>query len=107
MSVKITQDFGGLNKLVKNVESFARKDSTTLGEIISEEFLKEHTCFESINDLFKKAGFDVQTEDDLKAVPQEELDIFVKKNTKFASFAELQQYAVSAFLRTQILSGFK
>ena len=107
VSVKITGNLDGLKKLTSNAKNLKDQNQTKFGDIVTKEFIQSNTNFESLDDLFEKAGFKVETEEDIEAVPQEELDNFIRENTKFKGFSDLQVEAVTEFARKQLFKGIK
>nr|WP_275661723.1 hypothetical protein [Acinetobacter pittii] len=97
----------GLNTLAANAEKLKQQGEVAFGEIVSSDFLKSHTDFESLDDLFSQAGFVIKTKEDFEAVPQDEIDAFIKEKTKFTSFSDLQSQAVAEFVQKQLLNGLK
>lgn len=107
MSLKITGDLSGLKNLTENAKKLEGEQQLSLGTLFNEGFLLANTNFESIDDLFEKAGFKVETEEDFAAIPQEDIDVFVRENTKFESFTDMQQQAMAEYVRKQLFKGLK
>ncbi|MDV7604327.1 hypothetical protein R4610_06530 [Acinetobacter baumannii] len=107
MSFKITGDLSGLKKLTENAKKLDGEQQVSLGTLFNEGFLQANTDFKSIDDLFEKAGFKVETEEDFAAIPQEDIDAFVCENTKFESFTDMQQQAMTEYVRKQLFKGLK
>ncbi|AQZ81203.1 hypothetical protein BUM88_06060 [Acinetobacter calcoaceticus] len=107
MSLKITSDFSGLKKLTENAKKLNGEQQVSLGTLFNEGFLQANTDFENIDELFEKAGFKVETEEDFAAIPQEDIDTFVRENTKFESFTDMQQHAATEYMRKQLFKGLK
>lgn len=101
------EDFNGLKKLAENAKKLAGQTEVSFGEIFNEGFIQTHTSFENIDDLFKKAGFNVETKEDFDAVPQEAIDTFVRDNTKFDSFTDLHQKAFDEYVKKNLFKGLK
>lgn len=99
--------FKSLEKLADNLKNLDRKQSVSLEVLFNEGFIQTHTDFESIDDLFEKAGFKVESEQDFAAIPQEDIDAFVREYTKFDSFTDMQHQAATEHVRKQIFGGIK
>ncbi|HFX6308340.1 hypothetical protein [Acinetobacter pittii] len=99
--------FKGLEKLADNLKNLGGEQKVSLGTLFNEGFIQTHTDFENIDDLFEKAGFKVETEEDFAAIPQEDIDAFVQEHTKFDSFTDMQQKAAAEHVRKQIFKGIK
>lgn len=99
--------FNNLRKLSDNLKKMDGEQEVSLGTLFNEGFIQSNTDFESIDDLFEKAGFKVESQEDFAAIPQEEIDTFVRENTKFESFTDLQQKAAAEYVRKQLFKGLK
>jgi len=79
-------------------DSNLNKIEIPLITILSNYFFETHTSFKNLNDFFIKAGYEVNNQEDMEGIPQEELDLFVKNNTKFSSFSSLQMEATLDYI---------
>lgn len=107
MSVKITGNTDGLKKLAANIKKLENQKQVEFGEIVSKEFIQKHTDFESLDDLFEKAGFKVLTIEDFEAIPQESIDSFINQKTKFKDFSDLQTQAAAEYVQKQLFKDLK
>jgi len=96
-----------LKRLAQNVRSLEGTNSIPMGDVLTDEFIQANTNFKNIDDLFEKAGYKVENQADFEAIPQEDIDNFVRENSKFDSFTALQQEAVNEFVRNKIFQGVK
>ncbi|MDC4870754.1 hypothetical protein OHW09_09780 [Acinetobacter baumannii] len=108
MSIKITGNTNGLKQFTKNAEKLdGQQQQVSLGAIFNEGFIQSQTDFESIDDLFAKAGFKVESEEDFAAIPQEAIDAFVKEHTKFNSYTDMYRLAAAEYMSKQLFNGMK
>lgn len=73
-----------------------------LTDILSESFFSTHSDFKNLNDFFIKAGYEIKSREDINNIPQEEIDLFVRNNTKFDNFRDLQKEATSQYIRNKL-----
>ncbi|WP_243450303.1 hypothetical protein [Desulfosporosinus sp. Sb-LF] len=66
-------------------------------ELFTSEFMQRYTQFESIEELLSSGGFEVNSEEDYEAIPDEDIDIHVAKTTNFSSWKEMLTDAVEAY----------
>jgi hypothetical protein len=90
--IKIT----GLEELEKNLKDLADKAAALDGEhnvkaseLLHDDFIARHTNFSSLEDMFKAGGFEVKTQEEFDALPQEELDTFIRSISTFESWDEM------------------
>ncbi len=105
MGVKI-EGFDEFEKELKKMEQGAKKlegkQQISLGELLSDKFIQKHTSYVNIEALFESGGFKVNSEADFAAIPQETIDVHVKKNTRFATFQEMINEAVKDYVSRQL-----
>ncbi|HCQ9654340.1 TPA: hypothetical protein PKT84_002378 [Acinetobacter baumannii] len=107
MSVKITGNLNGLKRLTKNAEKLKAKGSASFTEIVNPDFISSNTDYSDIFDLFKHAGFEIETVEQLESIPEDDLDNFIRENTKFESFVDLQKNAAAEYMKKQLFDGLK
>lgn len=60
-------------------------------EILSEKFFQNNTPFQSLNDLFSKAGITLDSVDDYTALSENEyFNTFIQSNTMYSSFNDMK-----------------
>jgi len=63
-------------------------------ELFTSEFMHQYTQFDSIEELLSSGGFEVNSEDDYEAIPDEDIDAYVAKTTKFDSWEQMLTNAI-------------
>ena len=66
-----------LQEMTNNVDG-----SFSLTELFTSKFMQQYTQFESIEELLSSGGFEVNSEEDYEAIPDEDIDAHVVKTTK-------------------------
>lgn len=103
----MSDNFKGLKKLAENAKKLDGQHEVSLGTLFNEGFIQSNTDFNSIDDFFEKAGFKVESKEDFDAIPQEEIDSFVRDNTKFDNFNEMYKSATTEYVKKQLFKGLK
>ncbi len=67
--------------------------------------MKEFTAFSSFSAMLEASPFDVASEDDFKAIPEDEWDRYVRTATTFSSWSEMQKEAGLQWVKRQLLKG--
>ncbi|MCM1958140.1 hypothetical protein NCZ17_01980 [Acinetobacter modestus] len=104
---KIEEDYEGLKKLKKNADQSQQGEGLNVEDILNDVFLLEHTDFQNYKDLFNKAGFKADTPEEIASIPQEQIDAFVKANTKFDGFNDMLSQALSVNVQKRLLKVLK
>jgi hypothetical protein len=92
----------GLDELQKKLETLEKIKSVPLGELMPPIFMTENTQFESVEGMFESGGFKADNEEDFKAIPDNELDEFISKNTKFQSWQDMLNSAGEEFIKNKL-----
>ncbi|MBC3946685.1 hypothetical protein H8S21_15240 [Erwinia persicina] len=99
-------NFGdGIDKISKNLKKIAETKSVGFGELFNKEFLAACSSFSSLEDMFEKSGFKVETPEDFKAIPDDEWESFIIKNTSYDSWEEMQSDAGSKYFQKILNDG--
>ena len=107
MQVSIKSDFSALNKLSENLKNIEAEQTVPLTDILTDSFIQKKTPFLNLTDLFDKAGFKVETNEDLEAIPDEIIDKFIQANSEYKSFQEMLGSAGKEYMSNIIFKGLK
>ena len=98
-------EINGLNELQKELENLQKKvenlsgsQNIPLKELLSNSFMKEYTSFNSISELFKASGFQINSIEDFDNIPSSELDRCTSKNTDFDSWQDIIREATNQYV---------
>lgn len=100
-------DFSALKKLSANLKKVKSNPSVPLTDILTDSFIQKKTPFLNLADLFDKAGFKVESNADLEAIPDEIIDKFIQDNSEFKSFQEMLGAAGKEYMSNIIFKGLK
>ncbi|MEC5342143.1 hypothetical protein ABRZ24_05925 [Brenneria populi] len=111
MKSKVTVK-SNIPQMTKNLEELENNPlQVTLSESINSEFLAGCSNFTSLEDMFSKSGFKIETQEDFAAIPDDEWDNFIAANTTYENWHDLQVAAiegvVSRHVHKQLTKGFK
>jgi hypothetical protein len=86
----------GLDEFQRKLNDFAQRAATLSGtqniplpELLTPDFLRGCSHFESADALFAASGFKVDTPEDFAAIPDAAWDDFICANTTFAAWDEM------------------
>ena len=96
IALKIT----GLDEFSKKLDDLANKASALDGqhnvpmnELLTSEFVAKHTRFANSDEMFEASGFEVKTQDDFAAIPDEKWDDFIRSISSFSNWRDMLQEA--------------
>ena len=75
-----------LNDMAHRTESVSRNHSVPLPELLTPDFLRRCSRFQSAEEMFEASGFKVESAEDFAAIPDAEWDEFVRAHTSFPSW---------------------
>lgn len=92
-----------LNDLQSNASRISGHNSVPLNELFTQKFMEKYTKgFKDINAFFDASPFVLENQEDFKAIPEDELDIYVSGNTLFDSWEEMLSKAGSEWTAKQL-----
>jgi len=79
------------------------RDMEILNEILNESFMRRHSQFASLRDMFSENGFKINSIEDFHFVPLAELDNLVEKTTHFSSWARMLEEAGRHYMARKMM----
>lgn len=101
----VKSNMNGFKKLVENAKNLEEKQSVRLEDLMSPEFLAGCSDFQDIEHMFTESGYTVNSKEDFEAIPDEEWEVFIKNNTSFESWEDMQKAAGAEYVRKQMFKG--
>lgn len=101
----IDSNFDGLKKLFENAENLDGTQNVPLIELLNDDFIQSKTPFLSLSDLFEKSGFKIETQEDLEAIPDEDMDKFILENSEYETWQEMLGDAAVEYAKAQLFKG--
>lgn len=105
MTVK--SDLSALKKLQNNLESLGQTQQVPLKELMNVEFMRKHTSYGSVQEMFDASGFKIESAEDFKAIPDDEWEFFIIRSTKFSSWREMQVIAAKDWMAKKLFEGIR
>ena len=104
--MKFDLDTSGLDKLqkdiekqIKNTERLNGEHEVSFDELFPDSFMQKYTSFNNIDSFEEKSTFNWK---DIKNIPDNELDLFVNKNTSFTNWQEMLDTASQLWVNKQL-----
>lgn len=96
---EIIEDFNNFEGESNSLEKAAKdsEHSISFTELFTSEFMRLYTQYQSIEELLTSGGFEVNSEEDYEAIPDEDIDAHVAETTNFRSWKEMLTEAVEAY----------
>jgi hypothetical protein len=90
-----------VEKVRKKLERIGGVQSVALNELLTPDFLERFSDFEYLDELVKKSGFSVDTQEDFENIPADEWDNYISQNSLFASWQDLLTAAFAERVKRQ------
>lgn len=100
MSRNIHFNLSGLNNLSKKLNSISGSHTYKMSEIITDEFVRQNSHFNSLDEFMLSCG--IHNSEEFKAFPENEMDKFVQVNTHFSSWQEMLKTASTEHIKRQL-----
>lgn len=91
-----------LTEIQRRIADFQLGKTVDLNEFFSPSFMQEHTTFESFEGFREECPRDPETGEELAAIPDRELDSYVKETTEFQSWQTMQNQAAQEDILSQL-----
>ncbi|RQO35986.1 hypothetical protein DBR37_06460 [Herminiimonas sp. KBW02] len=91
-----------LTKLADNAKKLDGANQVPLKDLLSDAFIKRHSAFSDVDELFKTSGFAVESQEDFAAIPDTEWDQFIEKSTSFSSWNDMLGAAIKEWTKKQL-----
>lgn len=101
----LKNDLSGLKRLTENAKALDGTHQVPFLEIMSPDFISSVSRFDSFNSFTKGAGYTVLTVDDLEAIPDEPWDDYVRQETSFENWLEMQKAGATEYMKRKLLDG--
>lgn len=86
-----------MNKNVNNI-----KKEVSQEQLLNNKFMKKYTKYSSLQEMYEKSGFNIKTEKDFAAIPNDEWNEFINKNTKFSNWQQMGDKAQEEYIIHQV-----
>lgn len=98
-------EFEGLDELqnnLKQMEKAAKElekgENVPFSVLFSSTFMNKNTQFNSFEEFLSAGGFEVNSQEDFEAIPDDDMDTHVAKTTKFNSWDEMLSTAGEEYI---------
>lgn len=92
----------GLKEMQNKLESLATTSQVPLTEMLTPSFIVSCSRFTSVEELFDASGFQVNSPEDFKAIPDNEWDSFISKNTSYQNWSEMLSAAAAQWTKAKL-----
>lgn len=102
-------EISGLDELQNILQELADKAKELEGghevsfdELFTEQFMSTHTNFSNFNELLDASPFEVNSNEDFEAIPDDEFDKYISQVTKFESWECMLEKASCEYAASQL-----
>jgi len=78
-----------LDQIAKNAKELQETKSASVNDIFTPSFISQHTRFANASDFFDASGFNMSTQADFEAIPEDRMDLFIRSESSFSSWREM------------------
>ncbi len=83
-------------------EELSGKREVGISELLTASFLRRHTRFSSVDELFEGSGFVVACQEDFDRIPEDKWNAFITKETKFGGWKEMLEAAAAKWVERSL-----
>lgn len=103
MSVRVS-GFQELQRKLRDMSNRVQSIGGThkLTDILTPQFVRGCSRFESAEALFDASGFTIESKADFEAIPDDQWDEFIRSNTRYSNWKEMLADAGQAFVKKKM-----
>ena len=83
-----------LDEIEKNADELDGENEVKFDDLFCTTFMKKYTDFLSIDEMFEKSDFDINSQEDFESISEDKLDMYVNKTTVFSTWEEMLEKAI-------------
>lgn len=91
-----------LQNMQKSAQELEGTQNIPLSELLSDSFMREHTNFSSLYEMFKQFGYSELSQQEFDEIPEKEMDSKVSKSTCFESWSAMMEKAVEIYISNRL-----
>lgn len=94
-----------LDNMVKKMEQLGETNAIPMGELLTNDFMKAVSIkqnVQSFDDLLAIGGYNIQSQADFEAIPDDEFDVIVSENTSFDTWPDMLSAAMEQYVSNQL-----
>jgi hypothetical protein len=82
-----------LKDLGQRAESISERQNVPLPELLTSDFIRQCSRFQSVEEMFEESGFKIESAEDFASIPDDEWEDFISANTSFLSWEAMLREA--------------
>ncbi|KRQ86017.1 hypothetical protein ABG79_02149 [Caloramator mitchellensis] len=91
-----------LKKIEDNLKELEKNNTVSFDELFNSQFMSRYTNFSSFEELLSYGGFEVNSQEDFEAIPDNKMDEVVRKTTTFSSWEEMLSKAAETYIAKKL-----
>lgn len=91
-----------LDQLAKNAQKLNGKHNIPVSELLTPAFVSRHTRFASANELFDNSYLHIKTAEDLRAIPNEKWDAYIRSVSNFDDWHSMLSAATGEWAKKRL-----
>lgn len=91
-----------LDELGRKAQELEGEQEVPIEELLTSSFMRRRTNFSSFEEMLEASQWDVETQEDFEAIPDDEWDRFVAEHSRFPNWEEMLGAAAQAWAARQL-----
>jgi len=89
-------------EMADNAEELEGENEVAFEELFTEQLMRQHTDVASFDEFLEQSQWEVESEEDFEAIPEDEFDEYVNENTDFESWEDMYGTAGTEWMAREI-----
>jgi len=98
----LDDEIDSLEDMEEKAEDLHGDQEVPISDLFTDDFMETHTSFGSLDEFFEQSPWDVESDEDIEAIPQDEMDDYVAENTDFPHTEGMTSKAGSEWAAKQL-----
>ena len=91
-----------LERMKENAEELSGTTQVPFSELFPTSFMRKYTQFSSMDEMLIAGSFDIESQEDFEAIPEELLDKHIAASTRFTSWEAMLEEATTQYVAKKL-----
>ncbi|MDT2597112.1 hypothetical protein P7D52_13360 [Enterococcus dongliensis] len=91
-----------LDKMSKAAQELDGEQEVPMSELLTDPFISKNSNFQNVDEFFENSGFDMNTEEEFAAIPDDAMDTYVAENSTFESWNDMLSSATQEYVAKKL-----
>lgn len=96
-----------LKRIEENIDKISGSRTIPIQELLNDEFMKEHTKYQTCQEMFDESPFKIESQADFDVIPDDQWNVYIRLNTKFSDWNGMLEEAAKEMIKRELSQGLR